>query len=83
MIDIPALVPTGEEHQVVLRLWDFSRILRAAGLLDDDQLGYFFEKPWKWQPEYDLWVAHGRPDLDGDAGAFDAFAEAAVGAVTS
>lgn len=26
---------------------------------------YFFEKPWKWEPEWERWVALGKPlDLD-------------------
>lgn len=74
----PTLELTQDEHRAVLRLWEFSRILRAAGLLDDDQVGYFFEKPWKWEREHALWQSRGCPDLDGDAGAFDAFAEAAA-----
>ena len=68
---------TWVEHRAALRLWEFSRILRAAGLLDDDQVGYFFEKPWKWEREHAVWQSHGCPDLDGDADRFDAFAEAA------
>lgn len=68
---------TGAEHRSALRLWDFSRVLVAAGLLDDDQVGYFFEKPWKWEREHAVWRAHGCPDLNGDADRFDAFAEAA------
>lgn len=57
----PTLSLTQGEHEAVLRLWDFSRILIAAGLLDDDQVGYFLEKPWKWEREHALWQAAGRP----------------------
>lgn len=82
-MDTPALTPTPDEHRAVLRLLEFSRILRAAGLLDDDQLDYFFEKPWKWDVEYGVWHSLGRPDLYGDAGAFDVFIEAAQKATAS
>ena len=71
-----SLIASDSEHNAVRRVWEFSRILRAAGLLDDDQLDYYFEKPWKWDREFALWHGMGRPDLDGDAEAFDAFAEA-------
>jgi hypothetical protein len=67
-----------DECEVVQKVWKFSRILCAAGVMDSDQLGDFMEKPWKWQPEFDLWHAHGRPDLDGSAEKFDAFAGACL-----
>ena len=63
------------EEQAVQKVWQFSRILCAAGVLDYEQLGDYMDKPWKWQQEFDIWHCRGCPDLDGDAGAFDAFAE--------
>jgi hypothetical protein len=28
----------------------------------------FFERPWKWEPEHQIWVDCGRPDNSEDAG---------------
>jgi hypothetical protein len=36
---------------------------------------YFFEKPWKWESEYESWRAAGSPS-DHTDGAWDAFVEA-------
>ena len=72
------LLLTQAECQTVQKVWQFSRILCAAGLLDDDHVGHYMEKPWKWQTEFEIWQVRGCPDLDGDAEAFDAFADAAA-----
>lgn len=51
----------GPHDQVVLaRVFDFATVLRAAGLMPPDEFDYF-EKPWKWQPEYEAWLAAGCP----------------------
>lgn len=76
-----SLIENNDELHAVQRVWNFSRILRAAGLLPEDQLGHYFEKPWKWDREYRVWQARGCPDLDGDACLFDDFARAAEKAV--
>jgi hypothetical protein len=73
-----SLALTQDECEVVQRVWKFSQILCAAGLLYPEHVGDFMEKPWKWQPEFDLWHAHGCPDLAGDAGKFDAFSAAGL-----
>lgn len=40
----------------------FARILQSALMLGtaDDVIEYF-EKPWHWQPEYDIWIEAGKP----------------------
>lgn len=42
----------------------FARALDGCGAFDEDgipDLLYFLERPWKWTPEYNAWVAAGRP----------------------
>ena len=40
----------------------FATVLHRAGVLDTvDDVLYFFEKPWKWDNEYDKWVEFGQP----------------------
>jgi len=34
----------------------------------------FFERPWKWEPEHQLWVDCGRPDNSVDEG-WESFVE--------
>jgi hypothetical protein len=43
-----------------LPVFDFAQILRAAGLMPSDEDEYW-EKPWKWDPERQAWVAAGEP----------------------
>jgi len=74
------LIENNDEHHAVLRVWNFARILRAAGLMPPDENEYF-ERPWKWDREYSIWRSRGCPDLDGDATLFDDFAQAAEKAV--
>lgn len=56
------LTPWYEDHDEVLAL--------ARHLIDDGSLPTpaavlaFFEKPWKWEPEYQLWYATARPQGD-------------------
>lgn len=71
-----SLALTKDECEVVQKVWQFSRLMLAAGILDLEQLGDYMEKPWKWQPEFEIWFQHGCPDLDDKAEKFDAFAEA-------
>ena len=73
-----SLLLTQDEERAVQKVWRFSRILQAAGVLDNEQLGDYMDRPWKWQQEFDLWHSRGCPDLEGDAGAFDAFAAAVL-----
>lgn len=42
------------------RIAAFALVLRVAGLMPPDELEYF-ERPWKWQPEYEAWLAAGCP----------------------
>ena len=47
--------------------WSFASVLVDQMLLQDvEAVLYFFEKPWKWTPEYELWNQHGAPQ-EGDA----------------
>jgi len=50
----------GIDRDVVARLFNFAVVLRAAGLMPRDEDEYF-ERPWKWDPEYRAWIAHGQP----------------------
>ena len=52
---------------------DYSEVVTFGGVLADiDTLTsardvlYYFEKPWKWTPEYEAWTAHGRPLAPGE-----------------
>lgn len=53
-------------------LMSFVRVLARAEAFRGDSrredtrnILYFFEKPWKWTPEYEAWVRLGRPnDVD-------------------
>jgi hypothetical protein len=47
----------------------FGHVLVTTNELDDARsvLDYF-EKPHKWQPEYELWIEAGRPREASDAG---------------
>lgn len=41
---------------------EFARILADAGkLIAVEEVIYFFEKPWKWTPEYQKWRRAGSP----------------------
>ena len=43
---------------------EFAKILAdAAKLTTVEDTIYFFEKPWKWTPEYQKWRRAGSPDL--------------------
>lgn len=40
---------------------------RAVGFGDVETALYFFEKPWKWQEEFDAWTSLGQPTSEADA----------------
>lgn len=65
MTDRPLVA--GQEAETVGRVYTFGMILRAADLLPLNEDGYW-EKPWKWEPEYQAWIAAGSPEApeDGD-----------------
>lgn len=42
----------------------FARVLvDSQGTLEAADVIRYLEKPWKWGPEYERWVALGRPDV--------------------
>jgi hypothetical protein len=55
------LVFGGLEAETVGRVFSFGMVLRAADLLPLNEDGYW-EKPWKWEPEYQAWIAAGSPE---------------------
>jgi hypothetical protein len=48
-----------EERRVAQRLFAFATVLQAAGALEDT--AEYFDTPWKWQREYELWQECGSP----------------------
>jgi hypothetical protein len=40
----------------------FGRILAAYYDWETRDVFYYFEKPWKWTPEYERWIALGCPE---------------------
>ncbi len=44
-------------------LLSFARVLEECGAFVEDtkMLLTYFEKPWKWTPEHEKWIALGRP----------------------
>lgn len=60
------LVPSAERGTVV-RVFEFAEVLRAADLmpLDEDE---YFERPWKWQTEYEVWTDCGCPSIPDPSG---------------
>ena len=49
-----------EDHRVIEKVYEFGLILHLAGAMPPNVLDYF-EKPWKWEPEYFKWVEAGKP----------------------
>lgn len=48
-----------DHHQITC----FAELLFEAGYLDTARLILdFMAKPFKWQPEYDLWISFERPE---------------------
>lgn len=54
-----ALIGT-QEREIVDRVFGFAVILREADAMPPDEDEYF-ERPWKWDREYQAWVRAGRP----------------------
>lgn len=50
------------ERDTIDRLFDFALVLRAAAAMPPDEDEYW-EKPWKWDDEYQIWLRHGSPRL--------------------
>jgi hypothetical protein len=61
MSDAPARFIEPSERDTISKLFWFATILRAASLMPPNEDEYW-ERPWKWTPEYQSWVAHGQPD---------------------
>lgn len=61
MPESPELV-TPAEREVATRLFDFAEVLRAADLMPPDEDEYF-ERPWKWDGEYQAWIESGSPPI--------------------
>lgn len=53
------------EREVIGRVYSFGMILQAASALPPNELE-FWEKPWKWQPEYEIWLKSGCLNEDDD-----------------
>lgn len=51
---------SSQEREIVDRVFTFAVILREADLMPPDEDEYF-ERPWKWDREYQAWVRAGRP----------------------
>lgn len=49
-----------QDRAAISRVFEFALILRQAGLMPPDEDEYF-ERPWKWQPEYEAWLSAGYP----------------------
>jgi len=53
---------SADEREVVARIYNFALILREAGVLPDSHVAdEYFERPWKWNTEYQLWLQAGSP----------------------
>ena len=49
------------ERPIIDRVYGFAEILRSASAMPPDEDEYW-ERPWKWTPEYDAWVGVGSPE---------------------
>lgn len=58
------------DRAVIAKVYSFGMILHAASALPPDEREYW-EKPWKWQPEYEIWLDSGSPNEDDEG--WDAF----------
>lgn len=57
----------------------FARVLVEAGLVPDvDGILDFYEKPYKWDDDYALWVRFGRPTSD-DEIVWEKFVDEVIG----
>jgi hypothetical protein len=53
-----------DSHDAIV---EFASILIDAEQLDTPrEVLRYFEKPWKWTPEYELWVSLGKRELTAD-----------------
>lgn len=50
------------QRDVIDRVFTFALVLRAADAMPPDEDEYF-ERPWKWDGEYQIWQRHGSPDV--------------------
>lgn len=57
---------TNAECATAQRLFDFLLILRAAMSSPSNEDEYW-EKPWKWDREYQMWLEHGQPEPEDEA----------------
>ena len=48
------------DRPAITRVFEFAIVLRAAQAMPPNEDEYF-ERPWKWQPEFCAWVAAGKP----------------------
>ena len=55
----------------------FAAVLLYVHRSSAQDILYFFEKPWKWEPEHQIWVDCGRPDSAEDEG-WEAFLDQLV-----
>jgi hypothetical protein len=46
-------------------LLDFLEVLYSLSIIGAETLLYALRKPWKWTPEYKVWVEHGKPTESG------------------
>lgn len=44
----------------------FAEALINAGWMKIEEIPYFLERTYKWQPEFDLWTCLGRPTSEND-----------------
>jgi hypothetical protein len=49
-----------EDRGTIEKVYEFGLILSLAGAMPPNMLDYF-ERPWKWEPEYFKWVDAGKP----------------------
>lgn len=65
----PLFLVPNEERVTVHRVFEFFEVLTAADAMPPDPAEYF-ERPWKWDREYQTWRECGSPpvpDLIGEA----------------
>ena len=65
---------TNAECATAQRLYDFMLVLRAAGAMPPDEDEYW-ERPWKWNTEYQAWLERGQPDYIDNEEAFARFVD--------
>ena len=73
LLPVGAVLINPSDRWVVQRVYDFFKILQAADRLPPNEEEYW-DRPWKWQPEYQTWVNVGSPEEESPA--WDRFIEA-------